>query len=227
MHAKALAHPESLPLPAVTGWRGWLERHGQTALDLYLFLSFGIWCVWSTHQTWREGRLTLLELSFVIPNFLLAGLFLLRKRHQAVCTRPFDQAVALVAFFSGLPIMGSQATGGEGAALVSGGVIFLANLLGIACLLGLGRSFGILIAFRELRDSGLYGVIRHPMYLSDILLRVGYVISHADAFSVTVVCGGTLAYVYRAILEERFLVQQADYAAYMQRVPWRFIPGLF
>lgn len=209
------------------GIRGFIGRHWQTGLNWYLFLSFGIWCVWNTYQNHLHGTLSLLELSFVIPNFILVGLFLLRKPHKAICTRPLDQAISLFAFCSGMPIIGSRLTGDTATVMVSGSVIAFSNLLGIACLLNLGKSFGILIAFRELKDNGLYGIIRHPMYLSDILLRIGYVISHTDAFTVTIVILGTLAYVYRAILEERFLSQQPEYADYMKRVRYRFIPGVF
>lgn len=207
--------------------RSFIERNWQIGLNIYLCLSFGIWCLWHTYQTHLQGNLTFLELSFIIPNFILVALFLLRKPHQAMCSRPVDQFISLFAFCSGMPIIGSRLTGGTATVMVSGGVIIFSNLLAIACLLNLGKSFGILIAYRELKDNGLYGIIRHPMYLSDILLRVGYVISHTDAFTVSIVVLGTLAYIYRAILEERFLSQQTDYAAYMKRVPYRFIPGVF
>jgi len=203
------------------------DQYGQRALNLYLFLSFGIWCLWSTHQTWLQGRLTLLELSFVVPNFILVALFLLRKPHKAICTSWFDQVISLIAFCSGIPLIGAQVTGGETTVMISGAVIMVSNILGIATLLNLGKSFGILIAFRELRQSGLYDIVRHPMYLSDILLRVGYVISHTDPFSVSIVVGSTICYIYRAILEERFLSQQPEYAEYMTRVRSRFIPGVF
>lgn len=204
-----------------------IARYGQRALNIYLFLSFGAWCLWSTWQTWTQGRLDALELSFVVPNVILVGLFLLRKPHREISTSLLDQGISLVAFCSGIPIIGSSLTGGPTAAALSWGIIIAANLLGIATLLNLGRSFGILIAFRELRDSGLYGIIRHPMYLSDILLRVGYVVSHTDPFSVTVVVGSTGCYVYRALLEERFLARQPEYAEYMTRVRYRFIPWVF
>ena len=212
---------ESSPL------RRFLEKHWQTGLNIYLFLSFGIWCIWHTYQIHIQGNLTLLELSFIIPNFILVALFLLRKPHKAICLRPADQFISLFAFCSGMPIIGSRLTGGTATVMISGVVIILSNLLAIACLLNLGKSFGILIAFRELKDNGLYGIIRHPMYLSDILLRVGYVISHLDPFTITVVLLGTAAYVYRAMLEERFLSEQTEYAAYMKRVPYRFIPAIF
>ena len=209
------------------GWQAIWDRYGQTTINIYLFLSFGLWCLWSTWQSFLQGNLSAMELSFVVPNFILVTLFLLRKPHRVFCTSWFDQLISLIAFFSGMALMGSKPTGGESALMASGAVIVAANVIGLITLLNLGKSFGIFIAFRELRQSGLYGIIRHPMYFSDILLRVGYVISHTDPFSVMVVLGSTGCYVYRAILEERFLSQQPEYAEYMTRVRFRFIPGVF
>ena len=37
----------------------------------------------------------------------------------------------------------------------------------------------------------------------------------------------TAAYVYRAALEERFLCQSEAYRAYMKKVAYRFIPGVY
>jgi protein-S-isoprenylcysteine O-methyltransferase Ste14 len=97
-------------------------------------------------------------------------------------------------------------------------------VLGVATLLNLGRSFGILIAFRGLKSDGLYRMVRHPMYATDILLRIGFLINHTNLFTVIVFIISTGCYVYRAILEERFLIRTPGYREYMQRVKYRFIP---
>jgi protein-S-isoprenylcysteine O-methyltransferase Ste14 len=100
-------------------------------------------------------------------------------------------------------------------------------VLGVVTLLNLGRSFGILIAFREVKSRGLYGIIRHPMYATDILLRMGFLINHFNLFILIVFIASTVCYVYRAILEERFLIYQPEYREYMHRVKYRFIPFVF
>ena len=97
----------------------------------------------------------------------------------------------------------------------------------LSALLNLGRSFGILIAYREVKSRGLYGIIRHPMYATDILLRIGFTINHCTPFTVIAFIASTGCYVYRAILEERFLIQQPEYREYMHRVKYRFIPFVF
>jgi protein-S-isoprenylcysteine O-methyltransferase Ste14 len=62
------------------------------------------------------------------------------------------------------------------------------------------------------------------MYATDMLLRVGFLISHFNLFTVIVFIVSTGCYVYRAILEERFLMRQLEYRDYMKRVRYRFIP---
>ena len=74
-------------------------------------------------------------------------------------------------------------------------------------------------------DTGLYGVVRHPMYASVIPLLVGaslWLESYAAAL-LTVVPVGLFA--VRILIEERFLRQKLKgYATYTQRVHYRLIP---
>jgi protein-S-isoprenylcysteine O-methyltransferase Ste14 len=100
-------------------------------------------------------------------------------------------------------------------------------VLGAVCLLNLGRSFGILIALREVKTGGLYSVVRHPMYGTDILLRIGFLVSHLNWRTAAVFVLSTACYVYRAFLEERFLSQGAEYREYVRRVPYRFLPRVY
>jgi protein-S-isoprenylcysteine O-methyltransferase Ste14 len=207
--------------------KSFLHTHGQRLFDLYLFLSFGGWFVWNTYQILLENRLNLVEGSFIISNFIFVFLFLVRKPQRAINTSICDQTIALIAFCSGAALIGRPPTGGAFTMLLADTIIIIANILGIATLLNLGKSFGILIACREVKVTGLYSIIRHPMYFTDILLRVGYIVSHFDLVSLLIFIGSTACYIYRAILEERFLAAQPEYAAYMQVVRYRFIPYIF
>lgn len=77
-------------------------------------------------------------------------------------------------------------------------------------------------------DTGVYGVVRHPMYAGGILLFVGIPLcleSYAGAL-MTLVPIGTL--VLRILLEERFLRRRLKgYEAYMKRVRYRLFPFLW
>ena len=66
------------------------------------------------------------------------------------------------------------------------------------------------------------------MYGTDILLRVGFLIGHFNSYTAALFALSTGCYVWRALLEERFLAATApEYAAYLKQVRWRFIPGVF
>jgi protein-S-isoprenylcysteine O-methyltransferase Ste14 len=77
-------------------------------------------------------------------------------------------------------------------------------------------------------DSGVYGVVRHPMYAGTIPLLVGmplWLESYAAALLASVPIG-TL--VLRILVEERFLRRELKgYDAYTERVRYRLIPFLW
>jgi protein-S-isoprenylcysteine O-methyltransferase Ste14 len=77
-------------------------------------------------------------------------------------------------------------------------------------------------------DSGLYGVLRHPMYAGGVLLMVGmplWLESYAAALLASVPIG-TL--VVRILIEEQFLKRELKgYEAYTQRVRYRLIPHVW
>ncbi|MEZ5337809.1 MAG: isoprenylcysteine carboxylmethyltransferase family protein [bacterium] len=79
----------------------------------------------------------------------------------------------------------------------------------------------------QLVDSGLYAVIRHPMYLGILCLMCGAGLLLSSRWGiVTAVLGGLILYL-RAIEEEKLLqAQLPGYAGYMQRVRRRMFPWL-
>jgi protein-S-isoprenylcysteine O-methyltransferase Ste14 len=135
--------------------------------------------------------------------------------------------VAVCAFYSGIFFIGPAPTASPFLLELSWWTILAGVLLGILSLIHLGRSFGVLIAVREVRTSGLYTWVRHPMYLSDIAMRLGYCFSHPSWTSAALFLASSACYVVRAVLEERFLAEQdIGYADYLRRVRYRFIPGM-
>jgi protein-S-isoprenylcysteine O-methyltransferase Ste14 len=77
-------------------------------------------------------------------------------------------------------------------------------------------------------DTGVYGVVRHPMYAGAVLLLVGmplWLESYAAAMLASVPIG-TL--VLRILVEEQFLRRELKgYDAYTERVRYRLIPFLW
>jgi protein-S-isoprenylcysteine O-methyltransferase Ste14 len=180
---------------------------------------------WLARASWR--RMVLADWTFAVQTLAMCAVLLLRRRHVSLDRNLWHQAVALFAFGSGVFFIGEPLTADGMVLFLSQGVVVAANLLGVATLVNLGRSFGILIALRRVESRGLYGIVRHPMYASDILLKAGFLAGHLTRVSVALFIASTAAYVYRAILEERFLSQAAAYREYQQNVRFRFVPGIF
>jgi len=205
----------------------WIKQHQEQLVNFYLFLNFFAWTCWQAYKAFSEHRLDFVECSFLAQNIVLTTVVLIRKPQKSMDKNIFNQIIATVAFFSGALFMGQPVTSAGILLKASTVITIAANFFGILTLLNLGRSFGILIAVRRIKTKGLYGIIRHPMYGTDILLRIGYITSHLTAFSIVAFILTTACYIYRAILEEKFLSQQPEYQEYMKKVKYRFIPYIF
>jgi protein-S-isoprenylcysteine O-methyltransferase Ste14 len=74
-------------------------------------------------------------------------------------------------------------------------------------------------------DTGVYRIVRHPMYIGIMLLNVGlasWLESYAGAIA-TIVPAGLLA--VRIVFEERFLRRELPgYNAYVEKVRYRLVP---
>jgi len=199
----------------------------QRGLDIYLFLNVAGYFGWQAWQVVAEHRLNFIEGVFIAHNIILCLCFLLRSPARAIQTSVGRQAVAVCAFYSGVFFMGPAITENPLLLGLSWWTLLVGTGIGILSMVQLGKSFGVLIALREVRTRGLYGWIRHPMYLSDIVMRLGYLLSHPAGLTVVLFVASSLCYFVRAMLEERFLAEQDEaYAAYLKRVRFRFIPGI-
>lgn len=207
--------------------RRFWEMHKHTLINLGAFISIGAWIAWYTWDKWnRHELLNFVQIAFLVHNIIWLVIFLIRRPHVAVDASLLHQGVALAAFYSGLAFRGEPTH--DPALLFAAQVITgAAVVLGTVALLNLGRSFGILVAVRKIKTDWLYSVVRHPMYLTDIVWKVGMLLFLPYWFNAVVMVFAVGCYVWRAIIEERFLCQFPEYREYMQKVRYRFIPGVF
>ncbi|MBN2400809.1 MAG: isoprenylcysteine carboxylmethyltransferase family protein [Spirochaetes bacterium] len=90
------------------------------------------------------------------------------------------------------------------------------------------------IVFGEKRDppavisKSVFGLVRHPVYLSALLLYLGLIVSTLSILSFLFIIVIFIFYNYIASHEEKKLIALfgKDYKEYMKKVP-RWIPGLF
>lgn len=100
-------------------------------------------------------------------------------------------------------------------------------LLQITALLALNRCIGLLPAYRGVKSSGLYGWVRHPLYMAYVITFFGYLINHPSLGNLGIVMGGTGFLVMRIRYEESLLYKYSDYVDYARRTRWRLIPGIW
>jgi protein-S-isoprenylcysteine O-methyltransferase Ste14 len=93
--------------------------------------------------------------------------------------------------------------------------------------LSLGRSFGLTPANRGVVSTGLYRMVRHPIYLGYLITHIGFVAANPADWNLAVLAAADVALMLRAICEERTLALDDQYRAYLGRVRWRVIPGIF
>lgn len=167
-----------------------------------------------------------IEILWAVYNVLISLLFLVRKRPSVVSMDVVHWAVALVTSLSGF-LMSKLPENPQGAPAVAGDVMIIAGLLlGIATALVLGRSYDVLPALRGVSTALVYKAIRHPMYLSSIAIKLGYVLRHPSWYNAGLFAVVALLYVKRATYEEEVMAQDERYVDYMKRVRYRFIPWL-
>ena len=81
---------------------------------------------------------------------------------------------------------------------------------------------------QQVVDTGLYGVVRHPMYAATVLLFLAMPLVLGSVFSFAVMLL-YLPLIGRRIRNEEAVLEQGleGYAAYKERVKYRLIPGIW
>ena len=112
---------------------------------------------------------------------------------------------------------------GIGVTLLSARRLDVLDLAGVRQVLGSAHT----AARPPLLTSGLYGLVRHPIYLGWLLLMAGVAEMTMTRFVFAVT--STLYLAVAVPFEERGLAETfgPDYASYQEKVRWRMVPGIY
>jgi protein-S-isoprenylcysteine O-methyltransferase Ste14 len=83
-------------------------------------------------------------------------------------------------------------------------------------------------ADQQLVNTGLYGLVRHPMYSAALILAIGVSLALASYWSLLLLIPGSTIFILRILDEEKALHQDLPgYAEYLREVRHRLIPGVW
>ena len=81
---------------------------------------------------------------------------------------------------------------------------------------------------QTLATTGLYGIVRHPMYSASLVMMVGMPLALGSYWGLLVVALGTALLIIRILDEEKMLNQQlAGYPDYTRQVRYRLVPPVW
>jgi len=204
---------------------------------------FGLLVFWpaGTFDYWQGWAfIAVFAASTMIPSLYLAAKnpAALERRMQAgpaAETRPLQKLIISFAFVSlGATIVVSALDFRFGWSSVPAAISVIGDVL---VALGLGISMIVTIqngyaaanvkveSGQDLVSTGLYGVVRHPMYFGNVVLMIGIPLALGSYWGLLFVIPGLAVLAARILDEEKVLTQQlAGYRDYAQRVHYRLVP---
>jgi protein-S-isoprenylcysteine O-methyltransferase Ste14 len=117
-------------------------------------------------------------------------------------------------------------------AVVLFGNVLVAVGLGLAMLVVQQNSYAAATirveAEQELVSTGLYGLVRHPMYFGALIMLFGTPLALDSYWGLAMLAAGLPILVFRILDEEKALTQElTGYVEYTQRVHHRLVPGVW
>ena len=127
-----------------------------------------------------------------------------------------------------LPLCDQPRFAADGWHILAGGVLFVAGgFLGLAPSLAI-RPLNAANEGTNLQTTGLYGVVRNPIYLGELLWCLGWAVIHRSIVGAALVPLWWASLLILILIEEESLerVLGQAYVEYKKRVRGRIIPGL-
>lgn len=164
-------------------------------------------------------------LLLLLSEALVVMLIVFRRPARRVDRSTLARVVTAVSL-AGPPLLRAG-----GASLLPDVVTALVSSVGIVLVIAskatLGRSFGLVPANRGVVVRGPYRLMRHPIYAGYLISHVGFLCAHPTPVNIALLVIADTALIYRALLEERTLLDDARYREYAGQVGWHLVPGLF
>lgn len=221
MKRLALTLPQPLGLTAA---RLDAERLADLVARAMIIVLFSLMAIRFGSDFLATGRMT--GLLLLVSEALVVVLTVVR-RSAAVVDRSMRARLLTALSMLGPPLLQPA----QVAALLPQSLTVGLSAVGLAIVIAgkitLGRSFGLMPANRGVVCSGLYRIVRHPIYLGYLFTHVAFLLATPSAWNVAALLAADAALLARAVCEEQTLSRDERYRTYQQTVRWRVCPGVF
>ena len=172
----------------------------------------------------ETGRVTGL---FLLLSEALVVVLTVLRRSAATVDRSVKARVLTTVSMLGPPLL----VPGAATALVPEMTTVSISIAGLCVVIAgkvtLGRSFALLPANRGVVSTGLYGIVRHPIYMGYMLTHIAFLMASPSLFNLCALIVADGALLARAVCEEKTLALDPAYREYQTRVRWRVAPYVF
>lgn len=179
------------------------------------------------YRRWVVGHVNFPRAVLGLQLLVIILLMLLRTAPVRVTPNPWFWLLAFVTTYATL---GFSAFAGQGVPLISpivGNVLAVVSMMILLyALLSLGRNIGFIPAQRKVVTKGAYRFARHPIYTGTFVSLLAFVLRSYSVLNLTTAFVLIVLLMIRGVVEERFLREDPNYAAYLQEVRWRWFPGI-
>ena len=187
----------------------------------------GIWISFALLEVWDAiVRRDVQGLVNFILHLQVALLFLIRQREKSRSQQKLAHLVAVASTF--YPYLYNFESRHAGLYHPLGPALtFMGSATCFAAMWSLGKCFGVLPICRGVSTNYMYSFVRHPVYLSYILMDIGIVLAFPHRQNMAIFLAGLVLYMLRIHYEEELLSSLSEYAEYLERVRYRLIPGIY
>jgi protein-S-isoprenylcysteine O-methyltransferase Ste14 len=183
--------------------------------------------VWLTYIRLQSFGFDVPRVALLVQGLLFIGTMVIRKTPVRISTNLWFWLLTFVETYWVILVFAVLRPGRPIAPYwASGSLATLGAVVMIWARLSLGRSIGLVPALRSLVTNGPYGYVRHPIYSGACLVFAANMLSSYSPLNVTILALGIFWFILKSLAEESFLRTDPEYAGYMERVRWRWIPGI-
>jgi protein-S-isoprenylcysteine O-methyltransferase Ste14 len=196
---------------------------GELASKIVIVFLFSSMAMRLAADAAKTGHMT--GMLLVASEALVVALTLVR-RSAGVVNRTWVARLLTMSATFGPPLVRPVPSGGAPESLTVA-MTAIGLIIVVLGKISLGRSFGLVPANRGVVSSGMYRLVRHPIYLGYLIVHLGFVLANPSIWNIAVFVVADGALMVRACYEERTLATDPAYREYLQRVRWRVVPGMF